>query len=182
MFYSKSTQGFYDPEINNVIPDDAVEITADEHAALMAAQEVGKIITVDADGKPIAVEPESLMTLSHMKSWKSVLIDTAYAAAAVQPVSFKTAAGVTQTFQADSESQDVLLKAAQGYTISGAVPTGFFWKAQDNTLVAFTLADLQGLYATMLAQGWAAFQKRTALKAEISAATNIAVVQAITWG
>ncbi|WP_326489860.1 DUF4376 domain-containing protein [Paraburkholderia sp. HP33-1] len=62
-----------------------------------------------------------------------------------------------------------------------STPAGFYWKAADNTLVPFTLPDLQGLYTTILAQGWVAFQKRTTLKEEIAAATTIAAVQAIVW-
>ncbi len=55
MFYSKTTNGFYDPEINITIPADAVEITSDEHAALMAAQATGKVIESDSNSYPIAV-------------------------------------------------------------------------------------------------------------------------------
>ena len=72
-------------------------------------------------------------------------------------------------------------QATQGYQIAGATPDGFYWKASDNTQVPFTLADLQGLYQAILAQGWAAFQKRTTLKAQISAATTVAAVQAVNW-
>lgn len=57
MFYSKTTGGFYDPAINSVIPADAVEITHDEHAALMTEQSAGKIIQADANGRPTAVDP-----------------------------------------------------------------------------------------------------------------------------
>ncbi|WP_407059061.1 phage tail assembly chaperone [Ralstonia syzygii subsp. celebesensis] len=39
------------------IPVDAVEITRDEHRALLAAQSQGKVITTGPDGKPIAVDP-----------------------------------------------------------------------------------------------------------------------------
>lgn len=39
------------------IPADAVEISAAEHAALLAAQSAGQIIQADAGGKPIAADP-----------------------------------------------------------------------------------------------------------------------------
>ena len=39
------------------IPADAMEITVEDHAALLAAQSEGKIIQADIDGKPIAAEP-----------------------------------------------------------------------------------------------------------------------------
>jgi hypothetical protein len=125
--------------------------------------------------------PTDAELLAAAKAAQKAAIDAAYANAVQSPVSFKTAAGVTQTFQADADSQDILAKATQGYTIAGAVPANFFWKAEDNTLVAFTLADLQGLYGAMLAQGWAGFQKRAMLKAQIAAATTVDAVTAITW-
>lgn len=53
MFYSKSTGGFYDPEINASIPDDAVEISREAHAALLMGQAEGKVIAHDSEGFPI---------------------------------------------------------------------------------------------------------------------------------
>lgn len=56
MFYSKLTGGFYDAAIHGEnIPADAVEITAEEHAALLGAQANGKRITVDENGYPVAI-------------------------------------------------------------------------------------------------------------------------------
>lgn len=58
MYYSKSTGGFYLPEIHgDNIPDDAVEITSEEHAALLAGQSSGKVITADASGAPVLTDP-----------------------------------------------------------------------------------------------------------------------------
>lgn len=57
MFYSKSTNGFYDRAIHgDSIPADAVEITAEEHAALLEGQSQGKLIQADAKGKPVLAE------------------------------------------------------------------------------------------------------------------------------
>ena len=51
MFYSKSANGFYSREIHgDNIPADAVEITIEEHAALLDGQRQGKLIAADADG------------------------------------------------------------------------------------------------------------------------------------
>ncbi|MBS1198682.1 MAG: putative phage tail fiber protein [Proteobacteria bacterium] len=84
MFYSKSTGGFYDPEIHGEreievvqtdpdtgetidrwmemnpdtkIPADAVEITAEEHVALLAGQSAGQRIGSDAGGYPVLIDP-----------------------------------------------------------------------------------------------------------------------------
>lgn len=76
IFFSKSASGFYNDEIHGArtltvknpdalnltmevdnpdskIPMDAVEITAAEHAALLAGQATGKMIATDALGKPV---------------------------------------------------------------------------------------------------------------------------------
>ena len=60
LHYSKTTGGFYDDAIHSVIPADSVRLTADEHAALMAAQAAGKIIQAGIDGKPLAIDPPAL--------------------------------------------------------------------------------------------------------------------------
>lgn len=58
MFYAKSTNGFYAEAIHgDSIPDDAVEITADEHQALLEGQSQGKLIQADASGHPVLVDP-----------------------------------------------------------------------------------------------------------------------------
>lgn len=58
MFFSASTGGFYTREIHGEnMPDDVVEITADEHAALMAGQSAGKVIAADENRRPVLQEP-----------------------------------------------------------------------------------------------------------------------------
>ena len=58
MFYAQSTGGFYDREINgDNIPADAVEITAEEHVALLEGQSQGKMIAADENGYPILQDP-----------------------------------------------------------------------------------------------------------------------------
>lgn len=58
MFYSPSTNGFYTPEVHGTaIPADAVEITAEQHAALLEGQSTGKVIAADANGNPVLQDP-----------------------------------------------------------------------------------------------------------------------------
>lgn len=58
MFYSPSQNGFYDPAIHgDNIPADAVEITREQHAALIEGQSQGKVIAADADGHPVLQDP-----------------------------------------------------------------------------------------------------------------------------
>lgn len=57
-YYSKETGSFYKLEIHgDSIPADAVEITDEEHAALLVGQAGGKRIVADENGYPILVDP-----------------------------------------------------------------------------------------------------------------------------
>ena len=60
-YYSKSTGGFYDSEINgDDIPQDAVEITDETWMELLSGQEEGKIISADENGYPVLTDPPPL--------------------------------------------------------------------------------------------------------------------------
>lgn len=56
MFASKTTRGFYDAAIHTSMPDDVIEISAEDHAELLAGQSEGKVITWD-DGFPVLLDP-----------------------------------------------------------------------------------------------------------------------------
>lgn len=57
MFYSKERGAFFRAEIHgDAIPTDVVEITDEQHAALMDGQAAGKMIAADADGNPVLVD------------------------------------------------------------------------------------------------------------------------------
>lgn len=58
MFASKTTRGFYDAAIHgNNMPADVVEITNEEHAALLEGQSQGKFIDFDEAGHPFLADP-----------------------------------------------------------------------------------------------------------------------------
>jgi hypothetical protein len=57
MYFSKTTEGFYDSAIHAVMPKDVVEITAAEHAELMAGQAKGKLISCGENGYPLLLDP-----------------------------------------------------------------------------------------------------------------------------
>jgi hypothetical protein len=57
MFASKSTRGFYGASIHASMPDDVVEISAEDHAALLTGQSEGKVIAWGDDGYPVLVDP-----------------------------------------------------------------------------------------------------------------------------
>lgn len=57
VFYSPTTGGFYIREVHGDIPADAVEITIEEHQALLEGQSQGKRIVADENGRPILQDP-----------------------------------------------------------------------------------------------------------------------------
>lgn len=59
-YYSKSTGGFYDSNVHTgkgAMPADAVVITDELHAALLAGQAEGKQIAADERGRPVLIDP-----------------------------------------------------------------------------------------------------------------------------
>ncbi|KJZ51988.1 phage tail assembly chaperone [Pseudomonas marginalis] len=56
IFYSASTGGFYDSDLHSVIPDDRVQITKDERAALISGESEGKVIVAGENGIPCLTE------------------------------------------------------------------------------------------------------------------------------
>jgi hypothetical protein len=56
LFYHAATNGFYSPEFGPV-PEGSVEVTAEEHIALLMDQSEGKRIVAGQDGRPMSVAP-----------------------------------------------------------------------------------------------------------------------------
>jgi hypothetical protein len=125
--------------------------------------------------------PTAAQLLAQAQQAQIATLTAAYQAAIAQPVSYTSKGGVTKTYQADPQSLSNLQNSLLGFQAAGATPNGFYWVASDNTQVPFTYADLQGLAAAMLAQGWAAFQQLQTLKAHVNAATTVSAVQAVVW-
>ena len=65
IYYSKFNQAFYDNTIHASIPEDAVEISLEQHAALLAGQSNGQVIMPDKDGKPVLTSKAP----SHLHRW-----------------------------------------------------------------------------------------------------------------
>lgn len=57
IFYSKSNQAFYDDTIHATLPNDALEISSEQHAALLVGQSNGQVIMPGKDGKPVLADP-----------------------------------------------------------------------------------------------------------------------------
>lgn len=64
LYFSAKTNGFYNDCIHSEaqIPSDAVRITTDQHLAALNGQSTGKVITSDATGRPVLIDPPSPTT------------------------------------------------------------------------------------------------------------------------
>jgi len=134
MNYAKSTGGFYINKLHGGnIPSDAVKITAEVHAALLAAQSSGKQITNDENGYPLAIDPPtpirtqaSLLAGVATKRWQA---ETGGIVVAGSPI------------KTDRESQAQLSSA---YTsLKSGLIDDTPWKADGDTFVLVTLAGLE---------------------------------------
>ena len=135
-------------------------------------------------GKPTQVwitEARPDITLDEAKAIKKVALTGSYATACASPVSYTTIGKVAKAYQADAGSVAILQQTLAGLSGIQATPAGFWWLSDDNTQVPFAYADLQGLAAAMLSQGWTAFQRLQTLKAEVAAASTVTAVQAVEW-
>ena len=76
MLYSKTTGGFYDPEIHGeAVPSDCVEISKERHEELLAEQTAGKVILGDEEGLPQAVAPAApALTWDAVRSKRNALL------------------------------------------------------------------------------------------------------------
>jgi hypothetical protein len=129
----------------------------------------------------VLTAPNAAQLLAQAQQAQLTTLTAAYQSAIAQPVSYTSKGGITKMYQADPQSLSNLQNTLLGLQAAGATPSGFYWVAADNTQVSFAYADLQGLAAAMLAQGWAAFQQLQTLKAHVNAATTVSAVQAVVW-
>jgi hypothetical protein len=83
MFFAASTGGFYHPQINGTaIPEDAVEITAEAHAALMEAQTEGAQIVPGPGGAPTLLWPTPPTEAELLAAWRERTTVSAFQAKA----------------------------------------------------------------------------------------------------
>ena len=159
MLYSKTTGGFYDEAIHgDAIPDDAVEITADEHAALLAGQTHGKRIVADANGFPMLADqpaPTAAEIWNRIKAKRDAI----------------KAGGVkvgTKWYHTDSDSRiqylGLLEKARAARAAGGtdatrlqALGQDIKWKTMDGSFIYLTVKHAEDIFAAVTDLDAAAF-------------------------
>ncbi|MCG9079487.1 DUF4376 domain-containing protein [Laribacter hongkongensis] len=158
MFYSRFTGGFYTREIHgDGVPDDAVEITAEQHAALLAGQSAGQLIAADENGYPVLTDPPPI-SLDILRDRALLLLpawEKSERAAGIEHAGHRW----LTTSAALQDIRDVLL--------AGAVP-GEQWVTADRQIVPMTLPELQSLWQAITARGAAIYQRRLEMEQQIA--------------
>lgn len=177
MIYAKSTGGFYFADIHgNKIPADAVEITSDEHAALLAAQSSGKRIEADANGYPIATDPPPL-PLAKVKATKLAQLEQARDAAERANV---TVAGniypASESFQA--KISRAINQTGRGKPVAGVADA---WRTADAQPVVMTATLLSLIEDAISVQGAAAWVRFWQRFDAVQAAQTAEEVDTVVW-
>lgn len=162
MFYSAQTGGFYDLAIHgDNIPANAVEITCEQHTALLEGQSQGKIIAADAKGFPVLQDPPKPTAAdmwARIKAMRDHRTETG---------GFKVVVdGMVKWFHSDVQSRAKQL----GLVIAGQnLPDGLQWKTMDGSFVTMTPALVQQGFMSAMQQEQATFavaeQHRQAMQA-----------------
>lgn len=135
MFYSKSTGGFYDPEIHGTnIPPDARKITREQYQTLLDGQASGKRIDGDIDGLPVLVAPpppspaqveasftaaiqQRLDDFASTRSYDSAVSMSKYAQLTDDEINSLPQADQSAVFRYRAECRYFLLKVAQTWAV-----------------------------------------------------------------
>lgn len=176
ILFSKSTGWFYRTDIHgDAIPADAVEVSADDHAMLLAGQAAGGSIVAGGDGRPAlrarGLAEEVGFVLDRINAWR----DEQEQALIV--------------FDHGGRQWDgglVVRQRLQPVIALAALPEGFYWTAADNVDVPMTLAELRDLNAAheaaIVTRGWQIHARQRAMKTEVAALETVESVRAYVVG
>jgi len=161
IYYSKSNQAFFDDQIHSRLPEDAVEISPEQHAALLAGQSQGQVIMPGKDGKPVLAEqppcPSSTWdgTQWHIDPECAARLKAEQQEEMWERIKAKRydnlrhgvfVKSVGKWFQTDDASRTQYLALA----VMPRLPEKLPWKTMDNSFVNMTKALLGELMEQML--------------------------------
>ncbi|MCG9100463.1 DUF4376 domain-containing protein [Laribacter hongkongensis] len=157
MFYSATTHGFYDRSINNTIPADAVEITSEQHAALLSGQSAGQLITADENGYPILADPPT----ASLDALRDRALDMLHA--------WEKSGRAAGIEHADQHwlTTPLALQDIRDVLLAGAVP-GEQWVTADRQIVPMALPELQSLWQAITARGAQIYQRRLEMEQQVA--------------
>ena len=183
LYYSQSTGGFYDDQIHSRLPEDAVAISPEQHAALLSGQSNGQVIMPNKAGQPVLAEqPPCPSSTWDGEQWH---IDPECAArlkAEQQDEVWERikakrydnlrhgvfVKSVGKWFQTDDASRTQYLALA----VMPRLPEKLTWKTMDNSFVIMTKALLGELMEQMLINEQADFANAEKHKAAMLKAEN----------
>ncbi|HGE2135662.1 hypothetical protein [Pseudomonas aeruginosa] len=186
MYASKTTCGFYDVAIHgDSMPVDVVEITSEDHAALLEGQSQGKIIDWDDAGYPFLAD-QPAPSLTELCSRIDATADAARRAVAGDPlraVEYERSAAEAQAFKEAGYPAEAVPRTVSAWAINGRTAQ----QAADSIL-AEAAAYTEALYQIREARLGAKELVRAAMaageieQAQDIAAETIAAIQAAVAG
>ena len=161
IYYSKSNQAFYDSAIHQRLPEDAVEISPEQHAALLAGQSNGQVIMPNKAGQPVLAEQPPCPSSTwdgeqwHIDPECAARLKAEQQAEVWERIKAKRydnlrhgvyIKSVGKWFQTDDASRTQYLALA----VMPRLPEKLLWKTMDNSFVNMTKALLAELMEQML--------------------------------
>ena len=181
LYYSQSNGGFYDDQIHSRLPEDAVAISTEQHAALLSALNAGSLILPDLSITP--PRPSALHTWDTAK--KAWVLDEAAAQVLKSAQQEEMWTRIKQK-RHDNLRGGVYVKSIGKWLHSDdesraqytfmrtmpALPEKMVWKTMDNTFVPMTKALLDELSLQLLADEQADFANAERHRAAMLKADN----------
>lgn len=174
ILYSAETGGFYLTRVHgDSIPQDAVNITADEHVSLLSGMSSGLRIVPGDGGVPLLQSPDEA-SIDELRGRKMLEIEQARDAAIVGGFDFNGT-----RFDSDAKSIQRINGAVTLSLLNPAFETD--WITFDNSVVRLNAAQLAGLGAAAGQHEATQIFRARQLKDQALAATTREQLAAITW-
>lgn len=175
MHYSPSHNSFYTSEIHgDNIPADAVEITVEEHQALLEGQSQGKRIVADENGYPVLQDPPPL-TLDEVKAAKLAEIN---AECDAEIGAIKATYPDTEVMSWDKQEMEARALLADAAAVTPLIDAIASARGLDRVELANRIIANADQFA--VASG-ASIGKRQKLEDQINAAATVEQVAEIVW-
>lgn len=174
-YFSRSTGYFYELDTHgDMIPLDAVEITAVEHVALLAAQRSGKVITADENGRPAAIDPPLTLAERRVSAAASINTERDRREELGFPYRGKWLDSTPRSVQritAAALAAQAVLATGQPYSVD--------WTCADNSTLILDAAGVIGIPVALAQHAAALHDHARSLKAAVYAADSEAALAAI---
>ncbi len=187
MFYSAKTGGFYEKKIHgNNVPKDAVEISNDEHMALLEGQASGMLIVPDVGGYPLLQDPPP-PTIDQLAADKLDDLEQGLQSELAGGMAYTMPDGTAEVVQTRPQDEPNLLGLAiEARDLRDAGETGAVLQLRAQSNVVYSLTPQQMIDLTdaaksfkkqWLAHSWA---KKDAVRTAL-ANDDRAGIEAVTW-